>query len=1056
MKKYEDLMDEINLFNELNNAACDRLNREMDVVEDIQRSYNHDYEEKVASVRNLASATNAKYNTKINSRKVYALNIVNSLKRLLTEIKDPHFRRMEKKYIVQARNNRRDVLGLSEEELKHGAEAELNRLKKYIGKLNQAFIPAGASNAIGAVVHSYRKNKYKQIIESRNLILDYVEPLIDESEINALIEEVEAVCERHLSEEYDILQQQLYGISGIRNEKVSMVLNSYNSGIDMLNVQSSIFDADSGDIAFGAYIYKSPIIPFYAQSILTEKKNVVMGEEEIYMPIAIDSIQNNYVYVYSGENQINRHFISSSLDMLLINPDNEVIYVDVKGLGSEYAVINKLTSTGHVNVWSTNVQVTKGLDELELWISSIYSEILTDRYDSLIEYNRACARKKPEKYIFINDLKSNLEQRDFEKLERIIKNGRKAGVYVIASTNIEDIDDRQFSEIYNAIQASMKTIIVKNMIIELKRNSYIVLKSSIERSKIDALASLLLEKKVNKEIISLGPHLPENGNWHKMCAEKEIVVPFGVDTNGKEVILKISSEKPYIMIIGDPRHGKSKLMHTIIMMITSCYSEDEVTIGVMDLKDGAEFNVYAKAGIKSIECVVNDEDPEAMLSFLKYYVAQMHTRQELFERMEEATGIIVQKYEDYRATNIDMNGAFQQMPRLVLLIDEFQTLFDGVSSSAYMSELVRKGATYGIHVILSSQRAVSSNPRNGFTSDLKDYFTSRFVFKCPQPVAKSVLSERCADTQRENSGIQKAALLDKGHVIYNSYMGQNESDNLEVQCFYPSPELISSFISVLEQLKGGGEKILCKKNAKSRKNCSKADGRVHLGDSIRVHYDISTGSNDYIKDDMTVSFSMESELKNMIISGMDLRVVDSIIGSLGHYAATNRKQVILNVLGNYKRLKNIYGNEYFEVHYYSEIGSQINTCESLSQGLANVYVVNLFLEPDQYEEYLQSHGGIRKVPGAEMLKSVLKQNTNSFTIIYSKSFRNLRSSLQYVMNDCPIRITTVGDCENVKLSMSENIHMISGDFDIPRNDSIKAYYYNKQSDKYGKMIMYSA
>ena len=48
-------------------------------------------------------------------------------------------------------------------------------------------------------------------------------------------------------------------------------------------------------------------------------------------------------------------------------------------------------------------------------------------------------------------------------------------------------------------------------------------------------------------------------------------------------------------------------------------------------------------GLRSVECVVNDEDPDAMLSFLKYYVAQMHSRQELFERMEEATGVIIQQ-----------------------------------------------------------------------------------------------------------------------------------------------------------------------------------------------------------------------------------------------------------------------------------------------------------------------------------------------------------------------------------------------------------------------------
>lgn len=62
-----------------------------------------------------------------------------------------------------------------------------------------------------------------------------------------------------------------------------------------------------------------------------------------------------------------------------------------------------------------------------------------------------------------------------------------------------------------------------------------------------------------------------------------------------------------------------------------------------------------------------------------------------------------------------------------------------------------------------------------FSSSLKDYFTSRFVFKTPQNAARSMLAERCADTGRENSGIQRSALLKKGQTVYNSYMGQSEA-----------------------------------------------------------------------------------------------------------------------------------------------------------------------------------------------------------------------------------------------------------------------------------------
>ena len=116
--------------------------------------------------------------------------------------------------------------------------------------------------------------------------------------------------------------------------------------------------------------------------------------------------------------------------------------------------------------------------------------------------------------------------------------------------------------------------------------------------------------------------------------------------------------------------------------------------------------------------------------------------------------------------------------------------------------------------------------------------------------------------------------------------------------------------------------------------------------------------------------------------------------------------------------------------------------------------MNLLVEPDLYEEYAQSLGGLRKSSGVEMLKSVLSKKQKMFSILYSKSFKNLRNSMQYVISESPVHIASVGDYENVRMSMSENIHLIAGDFDVPKKDSIKAYYYNKDTEKYGKIIMY--
>lgn len=77
-----------------------------------------------------------------------------------------------------------------------------------------------------------------------------------------------------------------------------------------------------------------------------------------------------------------------------------------------------------------------------------------------------------------------------------------------------------------------------------------------------------------------------------------------------------------------------------------------------------------------------------------------------------------------------------------------------------------------------------------------------------------------------------------------------------------------------------------------------------------------------------------------------------------------------------------------------------------------------------------------------------------FALAYSKSFKTLRSIMSYLLNAAPVHITSVGDMENLKYAMSDNVRLVSCDFDVPNKDAIKAYYYNKDTEKAGKVIMY--
>ena len=422
--------------------------------------------------------------------------------------------------------------------------------------------------------------------------------------------------------------------------------------------------------------------------------------------------------------------------------------------------------------------------------------------------------------------------------------------------------------------------------------------------------------------------------------------------------------------------------------------------------------------------------------------------------MEDITGVIVQKYEDFRRLYDDYRSEIQPMPRIVILIDEFQSLFDGASCAAYITELVRKGATYGIHVILSSQRAVSDNPRNGFTASLKDYFTSRFVFKTPQNAARSMLAERCADTGRENTGIQRSSLLKKGHTVYNSYMGQNEADNAVVQCYFASSDVIATFIQVIAALNGSGKSILLKRNAKSLPQPS-SSGLIRIGRSVAFHKDESAVDIDTILDDTEVSINPQ-RIKNMILTGADERILNSIVSSVVNWRkGVKDKQTQIHFFGEYDAIHRDHEGS-VSCHYHRSIQEQLDELERQINNPGQAYTVNVFVQPEKYTELTQSAGSIRSNQGVESMKQLLETSGSNrgFALVYSKSFKNLRSNMSYLLNAAPVHITSVGDMENLKYAMSDNVRRVNCDFDVPNKDAIKAYYYNKDTEKAGKVIMY--
>lgn len=972
----------------------------------------------------------------------------------MNEVLDPHFHRMLERYKSQC--DRRSYVKPSDSanDIMRKMDQLLRMMEKAVNELNHSFIPAGMSNVIGSVIKPYRKSKYMDIVRIWDACLSCADSLVHMTDIEEELQCCELVYENRLKQEQEEKEKKVENISHKTRLEIHSNYLKFKECIEQFNAGSFLAESRGGAVVFGECQYKDVNTQVLDKETVLSIKPVKLYDDMLALPVSVDMVDESISFKKNSNRSMGDIFSSLTTEMLSADISCELNLVDVKGLGSTYSQLRSISEFDSVNIWTTDKMLEQGLLQLENYIVETYEKCLKDQYRTIEEYNEHTGATNRRKYLIIDDIVDNLPQKYFQQILRIINNGKNAGVCVLFSYHDEGTcTNRQFQEFLSDVRAfevqleGDKILMEKNMILKMK--------TAVNPEKLTHICSELLVKNTQSTIVSIGTALPNEENWQSSSSEKEILIPFGIDENKNEAILSISAERPYGLIIGDVRVGKSSLIHTIIFQVLSRYSPEEVRIAIGDFKDGADFNVYAKANLPSIDVVINDEDPDAMLSFLKYYVQEMQERQRTFEKLEELTGRIVSKYEYYRQINRENQNVLPPMPRILILIDEFQSLFDGSASAVLMTELVRKGATYGIHVVLSSQRAISDNPRNGFSMSLKDYFTSRFVFKTPQAAARSMLSERCADTGRENSGIQQAPMLKKGQVIYNSYMGQNEVDNVCVQCYYASPKMITQFIQVILAVNGKGNSILLKRKAHSQVRPKKNSGMIMLGTSVALHKDSPNADTDVIFDNTEVSIRPE-KIKNILLTGADERILDSVMDSITAWRMEEKQNACqIHIFGTRQFYLPV-ESETVKIIYHESVEEQIEEIQKQAKDEPTEYYINVFCEPDQYTEWTQALGAIRTSPAVEAFKTVLKRTSFSkgFTVLYGKSYKNIRSTMSYALGEMPIHITAVGDMENVKYSMSEHIRFSVCEFDIPSSGAIKAYYYNKDTEKAGKVILY--
>ncbi|MFP6280052.1 FtsK/SpoIIIE domain-containing protein [Helicobacter pylori] len=626
----------------------------------------------------------------------------------------------------------------------------------------------------------------------------------------------------------------------------------------------------------------------------------------------------------------------------------EVILIDALSLGGIFNLARRLLNKDNDFIYQQRIlaeskEIEEALKHLYEYLKVNLQEKLAG-YRDFAHYNENATDPLPLKALFLSGVDA-LSQNALYYLEKIMRFGSKNGV--LSLVNLESEKNNKSAEDLKKhaefFRDTTSFECLKYLSVEVINDQGI--KSQHMQDFADKIKAYYEKKKAVKRELK---DLQKDEKFWTESSQYEVSVPVGWDINHKEVCFEIGNEQNHTLICDHSGSGKSNFLHVLIQNLAFYYAPDEVQLFLLDYKERVEFNAYTNPILEHARLVSVASSVGFGMSFLSWLCDEMKIRSELFKQFK------VKDLSDYRK--------HEKMPRLIVVVDEFQVLFSDNSTKEKesveqsLNTLLKKGRSYGVHLILATQTM-----RNiGISDSIKAQIANRIALPMDAEDSAKILDDDAACEIQKPEGIFNN---NGGHQKYHTKMSIPKA-----------PDDFTAFIKKIYEefnqrnLAPIDRKIYNGETALKMPNTLKANEmRLHLGKKV-----------DYEQKDLIVEF--ENNESHLLVVSQDLNARIALMKLLFQNIKSANKELVF--CNKEKRL--IRSFDAPKEYGITPVENALNALDAATNRPNSALVIDNLNEAKEWHDKV----------AVEKLKSFLEKaiDNEQYCIIFAHDYKQIKNN----------------------------------------------------------------